>query len=1624
MPLPVPFLPGLALPVSLTPRPSGAPPPLTPSSGSVDWGAFLRRRVAEVALAPISPLAPGLLDRVVPPDTDPATGLPINPAVTDARALGMLMDRLGMGAGWKESTAFLDRDPTRAHDPVARLGDSLGLLGALMGTSGREIAQPAAGSISRTRAALPGFEEMLPFGAGAIVRAADPNPGAALARYRAAHEGRDPIHDRDALRGLWAESSPDEQAIGARFIVEMMLDPTNYIFTRSFANALGTAGSRIGGSVAKDAAGEGLEQIARILNMTQDAQDDLFSSAFKTLYNKDVPASDTVHRGFIQAIPWINELSPAGKLSEFSTMLGDFIGQVRRSRVPGSGADTDPLIDLALPDPTKALDEVDLPSISRVTGQRTRDELAKSLQAQADTLNAATAADVAAQRKARADALKAITDKDARRAFNDANPRPEAPDKINVLGMIDKQMNDVSAAMATKLRSLSGPEALPAVADAASEGAAHLERVAGRLEQWEMYLATQVKNKAMSADDAAKDLVTRRLDALNETLDIHKAVDDAIERARAFNKNRAGQPGMAQLAADFHQQLADIAEQIDDFPRTLAQTREEIMGIMLGQPRSGNVWRYHPIVEAFNAGTSPVPFNRLYSAATSGAENALDEASLKFALLTAGSKARIVSFARANGYDQPLNGTEDFKKFIADIQASRIPDERFLGQQVEDTQMRRAQALLDVYAARQQSGQDVLDTLAAGGKGAEDVRNYLLTRLQGDLAERLLGRDADAGTLTGGRFEAFVPPQMAEWFRNQGSAFHFDRFLNQLVGDRSRMVNLIRRGNETAGQGMTDEQIIEMLRRPKEALQWTRDLMGADDANQLRGIYEKWRRNPFPRQEDEADAVWDLIADRLRRSKATDLGIKDNRVMRSLMSMFGFDQVLQEEALAQPGTLLTNLGGGTLLAALHGSDPVKILRNAVTNARLIAPAMNPRLSPVARREALSKIRYNPSSLEDIYEGVGMEVPGSLTQQTKGAIAAQTGRTRGMETATATRGLGEKEFETAIETVHPIARAVWGGVEGANIGSAGGVPGMAAGALLGALYRVKADPEIKVVTNAFYNAVEGALRGTRVVEAWDMAEPYLAAKLEAILKEHLGGDAMPMMGHQVSEAQQALTKGVSFEEWLEMAERVPMKPEGNPLEAIREAMQDGPMISADEVRRIAFQHGLSAQDAAEAGKSWAAVLKEVSDGAITYSNKTNFDYLKTTNLEEFLRNFVWFPTWPVRFAPLFAEMIAEHPSYLWSIQKFNDMSERVNKQADRPAGMAGYLGGAGVGTLLSNTLWGRAGYLGLNLSRAVAGQVEALGDLDEGVGSTPQEKALNVVKNFGLGLKPQLQIPLEILGIASESPFEVMRSNPMKAAIAHAALEGINAFTPDWIGDVPTNVGTAEAPLFEARHMLRRALSPVTGAKTSEPSITGSETKDQMIRRRIVELAYEDNGERPQGPYQQALSNPGASREAQQVWEYARRDVEHVIATQTILNNTLPARARYISQTEQELRAKSNRAWEERQAIRSELTQRQAAGQLTPKEAADIERRENELVRRANPLADALYNVSGGSIDTEQRATAEYRTFTNSIRHLPAITQRIMIRKFLAERPDLARALERYQPGAAQQHYIGVQERSR
>ena len=1597
MPLPVPFLPG-AIPV--TPGSGRIPlqqPGVPPRSGGIDWGAFLRRRLSEVTLAPLGPLAAPVLDQIMPPDTDPATGLPINPAVTDARAVGELMDRLGMGAGWRESTKFLDTDPNR--NPIEQLGDRMGLLGALINTSGREIALPGAGAASAAAgfarasglgplaSTLPGIGPLM-----GLLAVADPQSHLrALPLPGAGADGGDEA-TRARLRDYWAEGGAEEQIPGSRFAVEMLADPTNLIFTRTLANALGKAGASLAGGPLRNAAGASLEEMAQVLTRTLDAQDDLFKAVFGT--GKEA----------VQAIPWINEFSKSGRLSEFTTTVGDVVGQLRRSRIFGGGADTDPLVALDLPEPHLPLDEIVMPSIIRVPGQMSREELTAQLASQVAKENAN-------QRSAWATLRDSMPDP---KAWAEANPKPDDLDQI---GMIDLRLGNLSRETAAKLRALTGPETLPAAADIASHGAAQLDEMNLRLEQWEMYLAGQVKNNAMTADDAAAELLRQRTDHLSAVSDIHAAMDAGINRAAAFKYNQANQSWSAQMAAEFHQKLADAADYIDDLPRTLAQTRAEIMESMLARPRADNVWRYHPIVEAIQSGNAPVPLNRLYTAATAGAQGALDEAALKFTLLTAPSKAKVIAFAKANGYDRALASGQDFKDFIAEIQASRIPDETFLGQQAEQVQDMLEKARLDVFAERQQAGQDVLDELSAQGAPAEKVRNYLLTRFQGDLAERLLGREGV------GRYEAFLTPERSEWFRNQGNARDFDQYLSQLVRDRARLYAAITRGSDTANLGKTNDEIMTILRDPREAVRFAEQYMSAGDVNDIRGIYEKWRRNPFPKLDDEADAVWDLVTDRLRRDKATQLGIKDNPTLRAISSLFGADQVLQEEALAQPGTLLTNLGGGTLLAALNGSDPVNILRNAVTNARKIFPAMSGRLSPDARRKALSELDYVPSGLrKEIYDAIGMEVPASLTQQTKGAIAVQTGRARDIGSGRIP-GLGEPEVMTAIERVPIPLRAAWGGVEGAGIGSPGGPLGMLAGAVLGALYRTRADPEIKVVTSAFYNAVEGALRGTRVAEAWQEAIPYLEFRLGEILKEHIGGAKMPMMGERVSEAQQAIARGMSFREFLDLADQQPLKPPGNPMDAIREATRNGPLISADEVRRIAFQNGMSAQEAARAGQDWARVLQEVSDGAIDYANKTNFDYLKTSNLEEFLRGFVWFPTWPVKFAPLFAEMLSEHPEYLWSIVKFNDMSERVNKQADRPAGMAGYLGGGLLGTLLSNTMWGRAGYLGLNVTRAVAGQVEALADLDEGIGATPVEKALSVAKNFGLGLRPQLQIPLEILGVANESPFEVMRSNPMKAAIVHALLEGVNAFTPEWAGDIPTNVGTAEAPLFEARHLLRRALSPVTGATVTEPSVTGSETKDQMIRRRIVELAYEQNGQRPQGPYAQALNNPSASPAASQVWDYARRDVEHVIATQTILNNTLPARARYISKTEQALRGKANRAREESDAVRSELTQRKAAGQISPKEAADIERREGELIRRANPLADVMYNVTGGKIDTEQRARAEVLTFQNSIAHLPAITQRIMIRKFYAQRPDLARAMERYQPGAAQRYYMDVEQRS-
>jgi hypothetical protein len=1335
------------------------------------------------------------------------------------------------------------------------------------------------------------------------------------------------------------------------------------------------------------------------------------------------------------------------QLKRYAVDLADVIGSMRRPRMEMTqdmidrGIRVEPQVDVTLPNPWDEITEkTRLPSIMRAPGQREPSEILSDIQESV----------IARQRALRAtwdQGLKVAADK---KAYRQANPQPPIYREAKDTKQTDAQRASAARAYLTEMETTAQSMAdatsnrilnqanaadatvIPGSTELMQHGASELDKAFLDMEQETVWIGRQLESGAFDPRRANDELMDSRARYLARIEDVHRVINETLDQAKQLEFPAARQASMVDptLLPWWRGEMNDIATTIAGYPATRSQAREAVEQYILDPAnvppaaRTG-MWSYAPVREAIEAGTAPQFMEDLWDA------HKIDPkvAAVNWKNSTGPAQQQLAAWANANGYAQPITTPAEFDTFMKTIENARTVDANILASGVDQLQddLQTARVTANEFrAALARKVRTELEPNAALADIEEANREVMRANFSSNLAQRQLGRGAQGG-LTEGVFEAFLSPQQSQWFRANASARMMNDYLGELAGDKRKLYVAVEAANAKYKLGLTQDEIMARLRgRPKETIDFLNRYSDPDAANLADKIFKKWVLHPFPAADDEAMQTWNLIAARMLRDKRSALGIgkyidrfDDMAIIGPLLhGMKLTDAALVEEMLASPATLMANLGGGIILSAMFSKGGVghamDVLRNAGENLRKVMANVKP---GSIDREGLAEIDYYPTTFQNIHRELGIEPAANLTQQTRSALAVQSGTTR---TTLAGRvpGLGEEEAATAIEQINPWLRGAGGALAGASMGAPFGPPGLLAGAILGGLHRVKFDPAYKTVMGALFNGVEGALRGTRSAERWIEMLPFLEAKMQKFIT-----DAIPsqtMRAPRVTPDQEIAGR-MSLEDFLKLADQQQIKPRGNPNDALDEAFENGRILPAHKLRDLLVRNGVGAEQAARVASDWSGLLYAARDEATTYANKTNFDYLDTSNLEEKARALFLFPIWAFRFPPLVAEYLAQHPQFVWAIMKLNEMDERNRKEANLPEGMHGYSGGAGLGSLMANMLYSRAGYFGANVPRGLFGNYAALGQADEIHADNPAGQAIQGIQNVvGLGLRPRWRIPLELLGALNESPFEMWRMHPIMESAATMGLTAFNALSPEGFPELPVQIGTAEAPLIEGRRFLREALSRVTGATTSAPSLTGSPLKDTMIRRRIVELAYEQNGQRPQGPYAQALNSPDATPEAKQIWNTAREDVEKVMAVQTLLNNATPVRWRYVGGAEQELRGQQEAVAEQRDHAQQILQQQVKAGLLTPDQATQLEYEAQRQALAQDPLGNVLYDLSGGTIDTQQRARAEFRAYQQRIMHLPQRSQYRLIREFLNERPDIARALNLQEPGAIESMYQEIQ----
>jgi len=834
---------------------------------------------------------------------------------------------------------------------------------------------------------------------------------------------------------------------------------------------------------------------------------------------------------------------------------------------------------------------------------------------------------------------------------------------------------------------------------------------------------------------------------------------------------------------------------------------------------------------------------------------------------------------------------------------------------------------------------------------------------------------AERGAISSGkrRFEAWLSKEASDFIKPQSE--RIQRLFDELASDQDRIKRVITKTLEE--KGITDAKTIKstiqsLTPDPQAIIDFLKE-NGKDPQtiNSVESILEKWSLNLFK------DDPFRLVARRFREAKAVELGLNKQSIWgRALSGADTLESMLREEALMAPSTSGMNLAGGIFLASLDGTPPREIVRLFKENLQ--------------RLRAGGK-EFVPSEILDIHEKLGVTVPNELKRQVHDAAGNLAGRP-----ANVIPGLGEQLAETATERVNPFVRGAIGAIQGAGMLSPLGPAGMAAGAAAGAAAKVKLQPKMARLNRAVYDVIEGALRGARYLEKFNelfpreslnifdealrTIEPRRIGEINPKMLDVLPGgprldfDAFKKFVTSSYAARQNLIVNTPRKEAFINAIREMLElPDTATLQDITSAIgKNGLLISPDRLRGLLVDAGASVDDAAAIARKWERTIESIASESIKHSNKTNFDYLRTANFEEFLRRVTFFPVWTTRATPIFIRLLVQNPVFFNVIKALNQISM---EDKDVPESMRGFVGTGGAGNLLAAALFGRAGMVYINPVRGLIPMADAGGtqftrDDQDFIGSL-----VSMMQRFGLGPAPRVSLPLQVLGLAPQDSFNLMRTSQL--------LELVGA-------PIGMLAGTGiDSPEKFIKSALRGA-SEFIGTNRYDESVTGSDYKDQLIRRRIAEMAYEKTGRAPYGVWLEAMNGgrstggedfAGLSEEAAKIWNQARLDVERQLFISNLITTLIPLRTRFMSETERGLRQLANPIME------------------IPRESLA-----RELLVKQFPQAMALFDTSNTKQDAVQRQMRGYSELRTNMMFLPPASRRRLIDDYLASHQALARYL--------------------
>jgi hypothetical protein len=436
------------------------------------------------------------------------------------------------------------------------------------------------------------------------------------------------------------------------------------------------------------------------------------------------------------------------------------------------------------------------------------------------------------------------------------------------------------------------------------------------------------------------------------------------------------------------------------------------------------------------------------------------------------------------------------------------------------------------------------------------------------------------------------------------------------------------------------------------------------------------------------------------------------------------------------------------------------------------------------------------------------------------------------------------------------------------------------------------------------------------------------------------------------------------------------------------------VSPDVVEEIALRHGATAEEAARLRSVWDQEAQAGYQAGLDRANAIHFDYSDVNRLVAGARDtgILPFITWQTKALPKFATLLLQNPRFLIAIDGLNNLSDQDVDEAGLTSRYARLVKLGVLGDVLAQQVLGRAEgtVLGAPLKALFPyGDVGREGTVSEK--ANPLEQALSQLRPLGVSPGPAVSLPLMAAGAISELPVDV---NP----------------TSRYLRPLSTQLTGREADPELLTRRLMAAARTATGAG-AEPTVTGDFLRDRSIRQRIAELAVEETGKPPAGPYLLAMDDP-----ASQIWLRARAQVDRQRMGEAGLGAVLPFRTKFLSDTEVDVRRirdqtgvgpTDSAARRAQPATAAELLAAEADTRKKPLKLGEtLEDRAatkrwidaENAAAAANPLARTLNSLGGN--DALSRQFPEYLALQRRIRHMNPKRRGQMLAEFLGPRKAL------------------------